>query len=146
MVELALGDFAGHAFEGADVDDPVDFAILVGMKRGADREDFLADEVFAQVDGCRVEDVADFVALWPFEGVCHGAVHREHHVSDEMRDDDVERCVCRLKDILVDDVGVFDPLAEMREFDADATGFELSDHETVGERVMPDIDLAGEAD
>ena len=47
MIELALCDFAGHAFEGADVDDAVDFAIFVGMKWRADCEDFLADEVFA---------------------------------------------------------------------------------------------------
>ena len=86
------------------------------------------------------------MAFRPFEGVCHGPVHREHHVSDEVRDDDVERCVCGLEDIFVDDIRVFDPLAEMREFDADAARFEFADHEAVCERVMPDIDLAGEAD
>ena len=63
-----------------------------------------------------------------------------------MRDDVIGDRVGRFEDIFIDDVGVFDPFAEVSEFDANASCFERFNDKIVREGIVSYINFAGDAD
>ena len=145
MVELGLGDFCGHAFEGRQADDAVDELVLPLVDWAAEGEHGLAEELAADEGIGGLEAVGDLGAFGPAEGAGHHLVQAADdatldHGAEARVDAGIAGAV--EAEIEVGVVGVLQPLAQGREERAYAAGLQLVDDVVVGEGIAAHVDFA----